>query len=155
MKERLESDKIEINWNKNPIKMKDFLKFLTVDTVKSTSHLGYYNGWTQRVNKENMLVVQGGMINGVEYLDRLEYGKKMQSKYNNFVNPFYLFDILTKEGKSFFYDYYKDDIAKIIKDQNYLISSLTKKRAKEVETLEKYEAFQWRIKAITNRCPKL
>lgn len=105
---KLPSDQIKINWNKNPIKMADFLGFLTVETVKSTQHLGYYNGWTQ-YHGENGLVIGGGIV-GIEYLDSLQYGQKLSNPYNNYVNPFFLWEILNDEGKVFFLNYYAEEI---------------------------------------------
>lgn len=110
----LDDDKIKINWNKNPIRMDLFLSFLTIPYTKSTDHLGYHTGWTQYENKESKLIVTGGGVNGVEWLDHIQYGTKLANQYNNYVNPFYLFDIMTDEGKQFFIKYYEDDIKKII-----------------------------------------
>ncbi|NCW12405.1 MAG: hypothetical protein EBV82_04425 [Chitinophagia bacterium] len=45
---KLKHDKIQINWNKNPIKMDLFLSFLTVDVTRSTTHLGF-----ETINVEN------------------------------------------------------------------------------------------------------
>ena len=142
----LDPDKININWNKKPIKMNDFLKFLTVDTSKSTSHLGHDNGWTERVNKDIMLIIGGGIINGIEYLDSLKYGKRMRCDCNDFVNPFYMFDIMTTEGKKFFYNYYKNDIKELIQDQQRLVDNLTLKKSKEGLKLSQYRVFEGNIK---------
>lgn len=107
---KLDADKININWNKNPIPMEKFLSFLMVETEISRDHLGYGNGWTRRVNKEINLTIRGGIVNGINYLDAIEYGSRMQSKYHNYVNPFYLFEIMTDEGKKFFLEYYSVEI---------------------------------------------
>lgn len=113
--QKLPFDKIKINWNKRPIRMDQFLSFLTVDVEVSRNHLGYENGWT-RYYGDNGLIVGGGIIrysNGsVEYLDSLQYGEKLDNPYNNFVNPFYLFEIMNDEGKRFFLEYYSEDIQK-------------------------------------------
>lgn len=109
----LDSDKIKINWNKNLIKMELFLSFLTVNTERQKDFLGYDNGWTQ-LTGDGCLVVKGGVVKGVEYLDSLNYGKNLDNPYNNFVNPFYLFNILTSEGKEFFLEYYAEDITAIL-----------------------------------------
>lgn len=109
----LSRDKIKINWNKNPVKMELFLSFLTVQVKRGTNHLGHDTGWT-RLYGDNDLVIRGGVVGGVEYLDGLEYRKKLDNAYNNYVNPFYLLDILNDEGKSFFLDYYSDEIQKEI-----------------------------------------
>lgn len=113
----LKNDKIEINFNKNPIKMDLFLSFVKVPTEINREHLGYSNGWTQKVNKEYNLIIGGGVVGGIEYLDRLQFGKNLQNRFNNYVNPFYLFEILTEEGKLFFKEYYKEDIEKIISEK--------------------------------------
>ena len=107
----LPSDKIKINWNKNPIRMETFLSFLTVPVKRSFDHLGHDNGWT-RLRGDNDLVIRGGIVKGVEYLDGLEYGSHLDNAWNNYINPFYIFDILNQEGKDFFFDYYADDINK-------------------------------------------
>ena len=109
----LPKDKTKINWNKNLIPMKLFLSFLTVDVERSRSHLGSDTGWT-RLNGENGLVVSGGIVKNTEYLDNLRYGKNLDNPYNNYVNPFYLFGILNEEGKRFFRNYYKDEIADML-----------------------------------------
>ncbi len=114
LKEQLLNDKIEINWNKKPIDMKFFLKCLNVPFTKSTNHLGSDNGWTRYENKDIKLEIGGGIVGGTEYLDRIQYGTKLQNPYNNYVNPFYLFDIINEDGKKFFIDYYKEDIEKIL-----------------------------------------
>lgn len=106
---KLTKKKIEINWNKNPIKMELFLSFLTVEVVKSNRHLGSDTGWT-RYNGENNLQISGGVVRGVEYLDTLKYKENLDNRWNDFVNPFHLFDILNNEGKKFFFDYYKEEI---------------------------------------------
>jgi len=140
LKEKLDGDKIKINWNKNPIKMDLFLSFLTIEVQRSYDHLGSDTGWTRLVNKEAKLVIRGGIVNGIEYLDGIEYGDKLANRYNNYVNPFYLFDILTDEGKVFFTEYYKEDIQKIVANQEYEITclknalSIAKKRLKDLES---------------------
>lgn len=106
--------KIEINWNKNPIPMNLFLSFLTIPTERITDHLGSDNGWTRRENKEYKLIIGGGITGGVNYLDSIQYGIKNQNPYNNYVNPFALFDVMNDEGRKFFIEYYKEDINSII-----------------------------------------
>ena len=105
-------DKIKMNWNKNPILMEVFLSFLTVEVKKDEKCWGSENGWTQHTG-ENNLVVRGGVVNRVEYLDSLQYGKNIDNPYNNYVNPFHLFTIMTKEGQRFFFDYYSSEIDKL------------------------------------------
>jgi hypothetical protein len=90
---KLQSDKIRINWNKNPIKMDIFLSFLVVPVVRSSDHLGSDNGWTLLENKEISLRIGGGVVGGVEYLDHLELGTKLANPYNNYVNPDLKFQI--------------------------------------------------------------
>ena len=90
--------------------MNKFLSFLTVDTqIPDTDWTGKEYGWTKRVG-DNKLIITGGWYKDIEYLDAIEYGTRLDNGYNNFVNPFYLWDILTEEGRQFFLDYYKDDI---------------------------------------------
>ena len=114
---KLDIGKIKINWNKRPIEMKKFLSFLKVDLEKSKDHLGYNNGWTKRIG-ENNLIIYGGIINGVEYLYNIQYGKNLDNLYNNYVNPFYIFEIINGEGKLFFLDYYKKDIDELLEGAN-------------------------------------
>lgn len=108
---KLDKDKIKINWNKKPIKMKLFLSFLTIETETGSGHLGYDNGWTRHYG-DNSLQIGGGIVGEVEYLDTIQYGKNMGNPYNNYVNPFYLFDIMNDKGKSFFIEYYSEEIQK-------------------------------------------
>jgi hypothetical protein len=126
---RLDKDKIKINWNKNTIKMSLFLSFLTVSYERSHSHLGDTTGWTKLLNEHLKLEICGGLVDGVEYLDSLQYGNKLSNQYNNYVNPFFLFNILNKEGQLFFIDYYKDEMDAVLQkyndDVNYLKSKLS------------------------------
>lgn len=131
---KLKNDKIKINWNKNPIKMDVFLSFLTVDVEIIREHLGSDTGWTKRQNKSLGLIVSGGCVNGVEYLDHLQLGEKLSNPYNNYVNPFYLFDILKKEGKAFFVDYYRDEIAAIVESNEKRIA-FQERQLEEQKTL--------------------
>lgn len=93
--------------------MKLFLSFLKVPVEISRDHLGCYTGWTQRNNKELKLVIGGGCVGGKELLNDLQFGEKLDNSYNNYVNPFFLVDILTKDGMFFFLNYYRDDIKKV------------------------------------------
>jgi len=111
---KLDANKIKINWNKNPVEMSLFLSFLKVEVVRCHNHLGSDTGWTLLKNDEFGLNVSGGIIGGKEFLDSLQFGKNLMNPYNNYVNPFYLFEILSKEGQDFFINYYKDDIDKIL-----------------------------------------
>jgi hypothetical protein len=106
---QLDSEKIKINWNKNPIRMELFLSFLRVETHVQTEFLGNCTGWTQYTGA-NDLIIGGGVVREVEYLDRLKYGKNLDNPYNNYVNPFYLFPIMSGDGKRFFLDYYSKEI---------------------------------------------
>jgi hypothetical protein len=115
LKRKLGTDKCQMNNNKNPIELEKFLSFLTVDTTLHKNNLGYSRGWRERSGSNN-LVIKSGIYKGVEYLDNIEYGRNLHNPYNNYVNPFYLFDILTSQGKEFFLNYYKNNIDKIEKD---------------------------------------
>lgn len=108
--------------------------FLTVPVEKSTDHLGSSTGWTQ-YNGENGLIVSGGWVRGVEYLDSLQYGKKLSNPYNNYVNPFFLWDIFNDAGKAFFLDYYKGEIFAELETQKALIQT-TKNRLSSLKKLE-------------------
>ena len=112
---KLKDDKIKINWNKKPIRMDLFISFLNVELIRSNDHLGSNNGWTKLQNESIKLYIGGGIVDGIEYLDTLKYGEKLSNGYNNFVNPFYLFEIMNTDGQKFFIDYYKEDIDKILK----------------------------------------
>lgn len=132
---KLDYDKIKINWNKNPIKMDLFLSFLTVDVVKSNNNLGIRNGWTEYENKDISLIIRGGYVSEAkcEYLDRLQYGKNLQNPHNDFCNPFYLFDIFTKEGKRFFVEYYRNDMIEFMSKLDDII------KYKETELQKMYD----------------
>lgn len=135
---KLANDKIKINWNKKPIKMDLFLSFLTVEVEKSYDHLGACTGWTLYKNDSINLIVKGGIVreHGCEYLDAIEYGKKLQNKYNNYCNPFYLFEIMTDVGKEFFVNYYMEDIEKILKDT---LSDVVRKERELLQAKEYFE----------------
>lgn len=110
----------------NPIKMSKFLSFLNVEVIKNEKCRGADNGWTE-YKGENGLIIHGGVVRPeMEYLDCVEYGNRLQALFHNYVNPFYLFDIMTKEGKDFFIDYYGKDIQLMIDTEK-----ATEKRAKE------------------------
>jgi len=113
--EKFSSEKIKINGSNNLIKMKTFLSFLSVELIRSNDHLGNDTGWTLLENKELNLRIHGGFINRVEYLNDIRFGKNLSNPYNNYVNPFYLWDILSKEGIDFFISYYADDVSEAIK----------------------------------------
>lgn len=138
--DRFDMDKIKINWNKNPVQMKRFLSFLTVEVTRSTNHLGSDTGWTLLVNKDLNLKVGGGILGGVEYLDSLQFGEKLHNPYNNYVNPFHLFEILTDEGRSFFVEYYKGEIDKVVRDAELSVSSLQSRLTRQKQFLSELSA---------------
>ena len=131
---KLPDDKIKIKWNKKPIKMDEFLSFLTVETIKSNDHLGHCNGWTKHKNKELKLFITGGIINGTEWLDSIQFGKNLANPYNNYVNPFYLYEIMSKDGLDFFLEYYEDEISKRISELSNKIKSI-KANLEDLESL--------------------
>lgn len=120
---KLPHDKVKINWNKIPIKMNLFLSFLTVPVEIIRGHLGSDNGWTRKENKDHKLIIGGGIVNGSEWLDNIQFGTKLSNPYNNYVNPFFLMDIMTKEGIDFFLKYYNEDIEKLISNQTEKVES--------------------------------
>jgi len=131
---RLDSAKGKMNKG-NPIRMDLFLSFLTVNTEAVEHHVGASTGRTMRTGEED-LVIEGCFVDGVEYLDGIEYGEKMHNCYNNFVNPFFLFNIMTEQGKKFFIDYYSDDIKEEVKAAEDQISALKARMG----SLEKYKS---------------
>lgn len=144
---RISWEKIEMNWNKNPIKMKDFLVFLTVPVYQGKGHLGYENGWTKWYNDENKLCISGGIFKGVEYLNSLQYKKNLDNPYNKFVNPFYLFEIMTDTGKKFFLDYYRDEIAKEINNAEKELA-LAQSHRNDIVSFYKGIGFEEKILAV-------
>lgn len=136
---KLDSDKTQINWNKNPIKMKDFLSFLTIPVTMLHNQLGSSNGWTYYENTDYSLQVKGGIVPPTEYLDSIQFGKKLSNSYNNYVNPFFLFDILTEEGKKFFINYYSEDILKLLDKQNNNVNNLKSILSVEESLLKELE----------------
>jgi len=128
---KLPDKKINFSWNENPIRMDSFLKFLKVPTTRSYDHLGSDNGWTRLNNNELGLVISGGIPHNIEYLDTIQFGKNLSNPYNNYVNPFYLWEIFTEEGKIYFYNYYEDEIRERVNDLFYEMNS-TKKKLKNL-----------------------
>lgn len=122
---KLSYDKIKINNNKRPIKMSLFLSFLNIELKRSKSHLGSSNGWTMLYSEDKKLIIKGGIVSGTEYLTSIEYEMKLHNSFNNYVNPFFIFHLITEEGHDFFKDYYKEDILKIIKDSELSIDNKT------------------------------
>ena len=145
--QKLKSDKVKINWNKNPIKMAVFLSFLTVPCKRSKSHLGADNGWTKLFNDDVKLEIGGGFVNGVEYLDNIQFGIKLSNPYNNYVNPFYLFEIMNNEGRLFFANYYKEEINQIVND---IKSDLDfhQRKVEEISTL--YDGLKSEVASLFN-----
>lgn len=112
--ENFSTDKYKINSSGTvPIEMDLFLSFLTIKTEKSTSHLGRSNGWTQHFNTLYRLKITGGWVGKVEYIHSLEFGTKLDNPWNDYVNPFYMFDVFTDEGKQFFTEYYKSELTSV------------------------------------------
>jgi hypothetical protein len=103
--------KIEANLNPYPIKMELFISFLTIKLKRKLNCLGSINGWTKLENIENSLIIQGCKSNGVEYLDSIESKKNPTNKHNDYVNPFSIFELLSKKGKLFFFRYYMSEIS--------------------------------------------
>jgi hypothetical protein len=132
----LPKDKIEINWNTNPIQMNLFKSFITVPLSKSLNHLGSSNGWTLYTNDELNLKIKGGIVKNTEYLDDIRFGTKTQNPYNDYVNPFGIFHIMTDEGKQFFYDYYKTNIEELNQKEENNISNLIIKLSEANQTLK-------------------
>lgn len=147
--DKLESDKIKINWNKNPIKMDMFLSFLTIPVERSYDHLGSDTGWTKLYNKEHTLVVSGGIVGNIEYLDNIQYGIKLSNQFNNYVNPFYLFDILTKEGQAFFLGYYANEIDIIVSAEKDGIAFQERKLANSKKIIN---AIEQEIELLKSNC---
>lgn len=109
----LSNDKFKMNWNRNPVTISKFLSFITCPIERQTGHLGECNGWTE-YKGENNLIISGGLYNGGEYLNSIQYGRNLHNRYNNYVNPLFLKEIMTDEGYQFFVDYYQDDISELL-----------------------------------------
>ena len=144
---KLRSEKIKINWNKNPIKMKAFLSFLDVTLTQSHDHIGSDTGWTLRSNEPLQLVIGGGVVQGIEYLDSLQFGRKLSNSYNNYVNPFFLWELLSDEGKDFFIDYYKNDIDEIINESLIKVKNI---RARLLELTENHKYLLKEVEFLHN-----
>lgn len=133
----------QMDWDKpkynrsTRVKISTILSFLTVETSRKGDWLGKDTGWT-RLLGPNGLVIHGAIIAGEEYLGSIQYGKNLHNRYNNYVNPFYLFEIMNNEGKQFFLNLYKDDIDKVI-------SRARLKAAEANKYLEELESFWERI----------
>lgn len=110
---KLDLDRIKVSRNTNPIEMKLFISFLTVDVVKVEKHSGSCTGWTKYENEDIKLSIGGGIVDGIEYLDHLTYKKDLHNQYNNYVTALNIFDILNEKGRDFFLKYYQIDIDNI------------------------------------------
>ena len=127
----LDSDKIKLN-RPTRIEMSKFLSFLTVETYRPTGNwAGKDNGWT-KVMGDNGLEITGGIVNGVEYLDSIQYGSNLQNPYNNYVNPIYLLMLMNDDGKKYFLKMYKEDIKKILEKYRYAVT-LAQDKVSEIE----------------------
>lgn len=145
---KLPWDKVQINWNKNPIRMGLFLSFLTVPVEIIRDHLGSDTGWTMKENKEHKLIIRGGIVNGIEWLDSLQFGTKLSNPYNNYVNPFFLMDIMTKEGIYFFLEYYKKEIDQLIENQIEKVESHKRQLEYNAQLLKDMNAEIQKIKTF-------
>ena len=143
---KLSTDRIKINWNKNPIKMDLFFSFLKIDVEKVIKHLGASTGWTKYENIEHKLIIDGGVVGGVNYLNAIQFGSKLANIYNNYITPFHLFEHFTNEGKKFFVDYYKEDIDKILESKKIEIQNL-KERITEKKDI--YSIIQKEVENLT------
>jgi len=72
--ERLDKGKIDIRQNNNPIKMSEFLSFLTIDVKRSSDHAGSSYGWTMLFNDEYKLEIRGSNVKIVSS-DRSRHSK--------------------------------------------------------------------------------
>lgn len=151
--DKLQSDKIKINWNKNPIKMDMFLSFLTIPVERSYDHLGSDTGWTRLNNKEHKLIIGGGIVGNIEYLDTIQYGTKLSNQYNNYVNPFYLSSLLTRQGQAFFLKYYADDIDKIVSAEKDSIAFQERKLTHSKNIMQGIEQEIELLKSNCNNLP--
>jgi hypothetical protein len=94
------------------IPMELFISFLVdVNLIRAKDNLGIDIGYTILRDETKGLILSGYIFNGVEYLDRIEYGKNLKNSYNNYCNPFNIWEMLTEKGKHFFLNYYKDVIS--------------------------------------------
>jgi len=143
---KLDLDLIAFNYNKNPIKMDMFLGFLKFKIERSKNHLGSNNGWTKLESKNHQLIVMGGCVDGIEYLNSIKYKTNLHNVYNNFVTPFQMFNLLTKEGRLFFLDYYGNEISEIISNKREEAKRLEhsmKQAQKELLSIKKeYQALK-------------
>ena len=122
--------------------MDKFLQYLTVKTKLSRKNLGFDNGWRERHNESEKLVITGGIMRGVEYLDTIEFGEKLQNPYNNYVNPFYLFPLMTSEGKAFFKEIYSDEIKNLIKAAEERVFEAKNQIEREMAMVKEFEKIQ-------------
>ena len=122
--------------------MDKFLQYLTVKTKLSRKNLGFDNGWRKRHNESENLVITGGVMRGVEYLNAIEFGEKLQNPYNNYVNPFYIFHLMTSEGKAFFTRHYSDEIKKLIKGLNENVVEAKNKIETDMALVKELEKIQ-------------
>lgn len=138
----LPKDKIKINWNKNPIEVDLLCSFLpNIELTISRDHLGSSNGWTERHNKSLNLIIGGGIVNGKNYLNTIQYGTKMQNPYNNYVNPFALLDIMNEDGKKFFIGYYSEELNAIISKSKESIKYAEKAIEDKKQTINELKHF--------------
>lgn len=112
---KLSDNKIKIGmFARDAIRMDDFLSMLTIDVGAGTVN---FMDWTDRYNEEHDLFIKGGIYNKTEYLHYIQYGKNPSNPYNKFVTPFFIWDILTDDGKRFFMNLYKEDIAQLLHEK--------------------------------------
>ncbi len=142
---QLSLNAIKIHGNKNPMPMTQFLEYLTVKTKISRSNLGRCNGWRERYNEEEKLVITGGVKMGVEYLDSIEFGEKLQNRYNNYVTPFYIFHLMNSAGKSFFKKYYIEEVRSLVESAKENVVEATNQLKKEKMTLKNVEKLSKRL----------
>ena len=129
----IDGDKYKItSWNKNLIGMDLVKSFMLVPIEKVKDHLGSDTGWTLYKGDEE-LRIKGGIFRGVEYLESIQYGVKLDNPYNNFVNPFYIFGIISRAGRCFFMNYYKAEIDAILNNKSNTVEILKAKVESSIE----------------------
>lgn len=69
-----------------------------------------FMGWGRYVSDCGTLIIGTACFDGGEWLDTVQHKINTNNPYNNFVNAFAYWELLNDKGKSFWLDYYKNEI---------------------------------------------
>jgi hypothetical protein len=140
-------DSIGVHMKNRQIRMDDFISFLSIDMERIKSgFLGDCTGWTRLENKDNGIIITGGIVKGIEYLESIQREGNYHNNYNNYCTPLNILDLLTNCGVRYFIEYYEPEIRQIKKD---LEDSISYHKQKQIDDEKQLYEIKEYIKSLT------